>query len=158
MLSKENESSKLVTKLIGDKIVTKNKVITAAEYSILLNQGRTRKSLAIEYNTSEQKLYRWEKANNIKMPRQLKLTVQQYLDAKAKDLLDKEIAELFNVSPSTVMSIKKQSGYVEQSKLQLTVEQYLSYVRSNMTDIKIAELHNVTSGTITRWKQKYLVR
>ena len=45
MLSKENKSSELVTELIGDKIVTKNKVITAAEYSILLNQGRTRKSL-----------------------------------------------------------------------------------------------------------------
>ena len=61
MLSKENNSSKnatktkIATELIGDKIVTKNKVITAAEYSILLDQGRTRKSLAIEYNTSEQK-------------------------------------------------------------------------------------------------------
>ena len=99
-LGKESELRKLKTELVDGKIITPHKIITAAEYSTLLNQGRTRKSLAIEYNTSEQKLYRWEKANNIKMPRQLKLTVQQYLDAKAKDLLDKEIAELFNVSPS----------------------------------------------------------
>ena len=57
--------TKLKTILKNDEIIADTVVITLDDYINYLRQGRTRKSLAIEFNTTEQRLRTWEKNNGI---------------------------------------------------------------------------------------------
>lgn len=151
--------TKLETILKNDEIIADTVVITVNDYINYLRQGRTRKSLAIEFNTTIEKLRTWERKNGIKNLQSYRnnLDVPNFLRLKAQKLTDKKIAKMYNIPLYEVLNIKKACGYNERKQAHITIEQYKTYQDEKMSDKAIAKKHGISITTLWRWKKENLV-
>ncbi|MCT6925386.1 hypothetical protein [Metasolibacillus sp.] len=158
LLSLTKEKTK--TTFTKDKIITKSFVVTKSDYIEFLRKGRTRKSLAIEFNTTIEKLRTWERKNGIKNLQSYRnnLDVPNFLRLKAQKLTDKKIAKMYNIPLYEVLNIKKACGYNERKQAHITIEQYKTYQDEKMSDKAIAKKHGISVATLWRWKKENLVR